>query len=212
LISLAAPTVAQMASYTVMQFVDTWMLSRLGPEAPTAGANSGIMAFSVIAFGIGILWIVNALASQAFGRKDYHQCGRFLWQGVWIGLVYSSLLVMAIPLAEPMFRAFGHPADLIPMEAAYYRIALAGASFKLVGTAFGQFLLAIDRPAPVLIAAAMGVSVNIVVAYGIVLGHFGFHSWGGLLVGWGGFWGLFGGGGGGGGGRRTWGRRWRCRC
>jgi MATE family multidrug resistance protein len=178
LLSLAAPTVAQMASYTVMQFVDTWMLSRLGPDAPTAGANSGIMAFSVIAFGVGMMWIVNALASQAYGRKDYHECGRFLWQGVWTGLVYSCLLVMAIPLAEPMFRAFGHPANLIPMESAYYRIALAGASFKLVGTAFGQFLLAIDRPLPVLGAAATGVAVNIVVAYAIVLGHFGFHSYG----------------------------------
>ena len=30
LLGLAAPTVAQMASYTLMQFIDTLMLSRVG--------------------------------------------------------------------------------------------------------------------------------------------------------------------------------------
>src|ERR1051325_11178244 len=82
LLRLALPTVAQMASYTLMQFLDTWMLSRVGDRVipPTAAANSGILAFSVISLGMGVLWLVNTLVSQAFGRKDYAACGQFLWQ------------------------------------------------------------------------------------------------------------------------------------
>src|SRR3954467_15393680 len=39
LLALALPTVSQMASYTVMQFIDTWILTRLGGvTAPTAAA------------------------------------------------------------------------------------------------------------------------------------------------------------------------------
>ena len=38
LLFLAAPTVAQMASYTLMQFTDRWMLARVGDlEAAAAG-------------------------------------------------------------------------------------------------------------------------------------------------------------------------------
>src|ERR1041385_8833289 len=90
LLRLAAPTVAQMASYTVMQFLDTWMLSHTRDRiiAPTAAANSGILAFSVISLGMGVSWIVNTLVSQAYGRKEYLACGQFLWQGVWFGVIF----------------------------------------------------------------------------------------------------------------------------
>src|SRR3954451_5096947 len=89
LLRLAGPTVAQMASYTVMQFLDTWMLSRTRDRiiAPTAAANSGILAFAVISLGMGVSWIVNTLVSQSYGRKDYRACGQFLWQGVWFGFL-----------------------------------------------------------------------------------------------------------------------------
>ena len=83
LLTLAAPTVAQMLSYTLMQFVDTLMLSRVGSTQATAGGNAGLFAFSVISLGVGVLFVVNTLASQSFGRREFAECGRFLWQGIW---------------------------------------------------------------------------------------------------------------------------------
>src|SRR5436190_24334629 len=80
LLRIAGPTVAQMASYTVMQFIDTWMLSKLGTLAPTAAGNAGIIAFSFISFGFGVLMLVNSLVSQKYGRGDYRGCGQSLWQ------------------------------------------------------------------------------------------------------------------------------------
>ena len=42
LLSLALPTVAQMASYTAMQFIDTLMLAKaVGTAAPAAVSNAG---------------------------------------------------------------------------------------------------------------------------------------------------------------------------
>src|SRR6476620_5014222 len=99
LLSLAIPTVAQMASYTLMQFVDTLMLSRVGTTEATAASNSGLLGFSIISFGVGVLWVVNTLVSQAYGRKDCLSCGRYLWQGIWFGLLMSVLLVPLLPIA-----------------------------------------------------------------------------------------------------------------
>src|SRR5689334_24916133 len=91
LLRLAGPTVGQMASFTVMQFLDIWMLSRVGDRliAPTASANSGILAFAFISLGMGTLWVVNTLVSQSYGRKDYAACGQFMWQGIWFSLLLS---------------------------------------------------------------------------------------------------------------------------
>src|SRR3954465_5599592 len=65
LLLLAGPTIAQMASYTVMQFLDTWMLSRLGTAEPTAAGQASLFAWSFIGFGVGVLFCVNTLVSQS---------------------------------------------------------------------------------------------------------------------------------------------------
>ncbi len=91
---MAGPTIAQMASYTVMQFIDTWMLSRLGVIPPTAAGNAGIFAFAVISFGMGVLFLVNTLVSQKFGSKDYAHCGQSMWQGIWFSFAHIHRLLL----------------------------------------------------------------------------------------------------------------------
>src|SRR3954465_1510923 len=94
LLRLAGPTVAQMVSYTVMQFIDTWMLAKaMGPMAPAAASNAGSLSFAFIGLGIGVLVVVNTLVSQNYGQRTYANCGRYLWQGVWFALGYSVLLL-----------------------------------------------------------------------------------------------------------------------
>jgi multidrug resistance protein, MATE family len=178
LLTLAIPTVAQMASYTLMQFVDTWILSRLGTTPPTAASNSGILAFALISFGMGTVVIVNTLVSQAYGRGDRKACGSYMWQGIWLGLLMGICFFPLRLLADPIFHAFGHPLDQAAMEAAYYRIVLWTAPLKLIATAIGQFSIAIDRAAAVTAAAFVGVSINALAAWAVVLGHFGFASHG----------------------------------
>ena len=178
LLHLALPTVAQMASYTVMQFIDTWMLSRLGDADATAASNSGILAFAVVAFGLGSLVMVNTLASQASGRGEFKYCGQYLWQGIWFAFFYGLALLPLRAGARPLFLFFHHPAAQADMEITYARIVLFSAGIKLVSGSIGQFCLGIDRPNAVLVSAAFGVSVNAMVASCIVLGRFGFKSHG----------------------------------
>ena len=185
LLTLAVPTVAQMASYTVMQFIDTLMLSRVGNTEATAASNSGMFAFSIISFGVGVLWVVNTLVSQAFGRKDCDSCGRYLWQGIWFGLLMSVLLLPLLPVAPHLFGGFGHEPRLARQEAIYLQIVLGATVFKMIGTTFWQFLLATDRPVQVMIATVVGVCVNAVAAWAMLFGHLGFHPMGIAGAAWG---------------------------
>jgi MATE family multidrug resistance protein len=186
LLRLALPTIAQMLSYTTMQFLDTWMLSRVGDHInpPTAAANSGILAFSVISLGMGVLWVVNTLVSQAYGRKDYRACGQFLWQGLWFGIVFSLLPLPFLPLVPKAFAALGHEAELARMEAVYLQIVVSLAILKLVGTAFGQFLLAVDMARAAMLAAMVGVSANFVAAWIMIFGRFGVEPMGIVGAAW----------------------------
>jgi MATE family multidrug resistance protein len=174
LVALALPTVAQMVSYTLMQFIDTWMLARaLGPMAPTAASNAGSLSFAFIGFGIGVLLVVNTLVSQNYGQKNFANCGRYLWQGVWFALLFAVLLLPLMPLMPRAFAWFGHDPSLIAMERVYVYFMLASAGIKLVQTSFSQFMLATNRPGMVLISSVAGVTVNAVAAGVMIFGALG---------------------------------------
>ena len=145
LLVLALPTVAQMASYTVMHFTDTLMLSYLGLVEPTASANASLFGFAITSVGFGTLWVTNTLVSQSYGRGDRERCGQYLWQGIWFGVVYGLLMLPILPLAEPLFAAFGHEPRLAHLEATYLWITLSFTAFRLAAATMGQFLLAIVR-------------------------------------------------------------------
>src|SRR3954463_7219455 len=99
LLALALPTIVQMTSYTVMQFTDTFMLSRVSDTAATAAAQAGMVGVSLLSCGGGVLLLVNTLVSQSYGRKDFAACGRFLWQGVWVSLAFGLVTLPIVPLA-----------------------------------------------------------------------------------------------------------------
>ena len=164
LLALAGPTVAQMASYTLMQFIDTWMLASWGEVLPTAAGQAGMVAWSVLCMGIGVLSVVNTLVSQNFGSGDLARCGRYLWLGVWFCVGYW-LLILPLAWAGPaLFSAFGHEPSLVRLESAYLQIVVGAAVMKMVATAFSQFLLATDRPGAVFAASITGVGANIIAA------------------------------------------------
>jgi MATE family multidrug resistance protein len=173
LLRLAGPTVLQMASYTLMQFIDTYLLARLGTLEAAAAAMSGLFAFSLMCFGIGVLQLVNTLVSQCYGRREYTTCGKYLWQGIWFGLAWSVVLLPLIPFAGGMFRTMGHDAKLADLEAVYLRLILISTAVKMASTALGQFLLAVDRPRVVFAAAVIAVACNVFTAYAMILGKWG---------------------------------------
>src|SRR6266566_7491601 len=175
LMKLAGPTIAQMASYTVMHFIDTLMLSRVGDDAAAAQGAAGMFAFCFISFGFGVLMLVNALVSQNFGRKDYAECGRFLWQGIWWAVTFAIVILPLIPLMPRVFVLLGHESHLAALEGTYFRIVIAASMTKLVSTAVGDFLLAINRPNTVLIAAVIGVICNSSMGYFLMLSSHGPH-------------------------------------
>ena len=78
-----------------------------------------------------------------------------------------------MPAAQNVFIWMGHEPALAADEGIYLRITLAGSVFKLLGVAFGQFLLATDRPGSVLLSTVAGVSANALAAWMLIFGHGG---------------------------------------
>jgi MATE family multidrug resistance protein len=185
LLLLAIPTVAQMASYTAMHFVDTWMLARLGVREPTAAATGGMVVWSIIGFGVGVIVCVNTLVSQNFGQKDYATCGRYLWQGVWFSVLFAAATAPVILLAPRLFAWMGHEPELARMETTFFQITIAWTGVVLAAKSCGQFLIAVNRPWIVMLAAVGGVVATVGSNYFLIFGYGGFPKMGVAGAAWG---------------------------
>jgi MATE family multidrug resistance protein len=175
MLKLAAPMVVTTISVTIMQFVDRFMVSRLGTEALAAVLPAGIVSFVPGSFAMGVMTSLNTFVSQSLGRGDKKNCSNYFWQVIYAGVVYF-VVVLAImwPAAPWIFKVMGQPPEVAAMEVIYFRIMLYAQILAIINSASSQFFMGIHRPAITMCAALCGQVVNIIVNYLLIFGKFGF--------------------------------------
>ena len=96
LFRLALPLAAAQAGTQLMGLVDVAVLGRLGARelAGSGLANAVFFAFSVM--GMGMVFGVDPLIAQAVGAGDRMRARRVLWQGIWLSLIVSAVLIAAL--------------------------------------------------------------------------------------------------------------------
>src|SRR4030042_5055839 len=77
MLKLAAPMVVTTISFTIMQFVDRFMVSRLGTNALAAILPASFVSFLPGAFAMGSLASLNTFVSQSLGRGERKDCSNY---------------------------------------------------------------------------------------------------------------------------------------
>jgi len=188
MLKLAAPMVVTNISFTVMQFVDRFMVSRLGTEALAAILPAGIISFVPASFALGVMTSVNTFVSQSLGRGQKKDCSSYCWQAIYMGLAYLVLVAAIMwPAAPWIFRTLGHEPAVVNLEVIYFRIMLYTQFLSVFTWASSQFFMGVHRPIITMYAAVVGQVVNIAANYVLIFGNFGFPAMGVAGAGWGTF-------------------------
>ncbi|MFA5554261.1 MAG: MATE family efflux transporter [Phycisphaerae bacterium] len=191
MLRLAGPMVITNISFTIMQFIDRLMISRVGTSALAAIWPAVMVSFLPSGFLLGVLTSVNTFVSQCFGRKQYNDCANYCWQSVNLGLVYSVISLMIFwPAAGWIFRMMGQPESIIPMQVTYLRIMLYCQFLAVFIWSSTQFFMGIHRPIITMWAAIIEQIINVFCNYVLIFGHFGFPQMGLAGAGWGTFIGM----------------------
>jgi MATE family multidrug resistance protein len=191
MLKLSAPMVIATISFTIMQFVDRFMVSRLGTDALAAILPAGFVSFIPGGFAIGAITSLNTFVSQSLGRGDKKDCSNYFWQAVYMGLVFFAVVVVIMwPAAPWIFKMMGHPPAVVGMEVIYLRIMLYAQIMAVINWASGQFFMGIHRPVITMFASLCGQVVNVAANYVLIFGKFGFPKMGIAGAGWGTFMGI----------------------
>jgi len=186
MLRLSTPVIISTLSFTVMQFVDRLMVSRLGTDALAAMLPATFVGMLPSGFALGAMSSLNTFVSQGFGRGERSECSSYFWQMVYMGMVYCLLAVTILwPAAPLIFAVMGQPPGVADLEVVYFRILLYAHVAAVINWASNQFFMGIHRPLVTMLSALCGQAVNIAANYVLIFGRFGLPAMGIAGAGWG---------------------------
>lgn len=178
LLCLSGPIIATNISRTLMSLVDFIMVSQLGRDAQAAIMPAGLVLWTLIGFGMGLVSIVNTFVAQALGSSSHKNCGAYAWQGLYLSLAQSALVLPMWFLVDPLFAWADHGQTIRPMEAAYTKIGLLGIGPTVAAAALSHFFTGVHRPMVGFVTALISNVFNVVANYALIFGHWGFPAMG----------------------------------
>src|SRR5262252_130708 len=116
---LALPLVIAEVGWMSMGIVDTIMVGRLPDSAIAIGATGlgQSLYHSVAIFGGGLLLGMDTFVAHAFGREDLEDGRHSLVNGLFLALILTPILMLAVSFWPALMRRFGISPELVePMR------------------------------------------------------------------------------------------------
>ena len=113
--------------------VDAYMVGRLphGAEAIAASSLGNTIFYAVVFFGVGLLYGLDTLVSQAFGRNDREGALRCFLQSLWLVVLWTPATLLILLATGPILRWDGiEPA--LAASTVHYMTALAWSTVPLL--------------------------------------------------------------------------------
>jgi multidrug resistance protein, MATE family len=172
-LALGLPLIGAQLAQNGIHVTDIVIIGRIGTNELAAMVLAAQFYFTIFIFGSGFAAAVVPLAAQAFARGDVQQVRRAVRMGLWVVFAFSALVMPLIYVSEPILLALGQDPHVSRLAASYLHIGGWGMFPALGFMVLRSFLSAVGRAGFVLYVTLIVLVVNAVLAYALVLGHFG---------------------------------------
>ena len=174
IILLAWPVMAEMFLQTLAQMVDMAMVGRLGQAAIAAVGLSFRPMFVGQSVFLGLGVATTALVARFIGAKDERMANRTAAQA----LLSSSLLAFGLALfaftfAKQIALFMGAKDEVIALSVDYLRAFSPGLFFLMLANVMTSSLRAAGDTKTSFYAGMVANSLNVVLNYTLIFGHFG---------------------------------------
>jgi putative MATE family efflux protein len=137
------PVVGGMIAMMSFNLVDTWFISRLGPEPLAAVSFTFPVVFAVISLAIGLGIGTSAVVARRLGQGDIEAVRRRATDAALLALAVGvGLTLLGLVTLEPLFRLLGADAALLPHIRDYMGIWYLGAAAVIVPRVLNSVLRA----------------------------------------------------------------------
>jgi len=173
MLRLAFPVVVVQLGLMGMGTVDTIMVGHLSAEANAAVALGNLYFFALAVFGMGTLMALDPIISQAVGAGDRAAVARGVQRGVVIAAVVSVFLSLLLLPAEPLLRALGQPAEVVPDAGAYALATIPGTPPFFIFVVLRQSLQAMQKMRAIVLSIVVANVANAALNWVLIYGNLG---------------------------------------
>ncbi|MGG1312679.1 MULTISPECIES: MATE family efflux transporter [Cohnella] len=179
ILALAVPAMIENILQTIVGFVDTLFVSKLGlVEVTAVGVTNAILAVYLaifLAVGTG----TSALIAKSVGAGDLDKAKAIARHSTWISASLGILIgVITFFFAEPLLRLMGSEPSVLAEGIVYFRIVAVPSIFISLMTIFGSILRAAgDTKTPMKVGVWINV-IHIALDYILIFGFFAFPGFG----------------------------------
>jgi MATE family multidrug resistance protein len=178
LTQLAIPVVLSELGWMAQGVVDTIMVGRLGPAAIGAVAVGNAVFYTPSLFGIGLLLSLDTMVAQAYGRKDYDDCHRWLAQGIYLAAAITPILMILIAGASFLYGRVGITPEVAAPAGSYLRILNWSILPLLIYGASRRYLQGVGQVRVITLTYIAANLLNWGGNWVLIYGHFGFPAMG----------------------------------
>jgi len=170
---LAAPVTAVQIGLMSMGAVDTIMVGRVSATDLAAVAIGNLYFFAIAVFGMGMLFALDPVISQAVGADDVPGVARGVQRaGLIAGVLSLGAMALLVP-AGPMLTLARQPAEVVPVADAYAHGLIPGIVPFYAFVVFRQTLQAMGRVRPIVITVLAANAVNAGLNWVLIFGNLG---------------------------------------
>lgn len=184
LLNLAWPLIISNSFWTAQIVAQRILLSRSSVEAIGAGMAAAMMFWSALSLFQYTVNYATTFVAQYTGAGQPARVGAVVGQALWLAVFFGLGFLALLPLAGPLTDLVGHAPELRHLEGTYFRCLCFSALPFLVGAAVNSFFAGRGDSRTVLALNAVGLSVDVALAYVLIDGRLGFEPMGIAGAGW----------------------------
>lgn len=172
--ALAAPVVVEQLFRSAVYFADAWMVSGLGKPQLAAVSLAGVFLWRVTETFACTQHSVAAYVARRWGGHQYAEASAALARGVAIAFAIGTVVaLLSFPLLRGFFTLMQTPPEVVTPALHYTWSVMAVFPLTLVYFNLGTALRATGNTrTPTIVAIAVN-SLNVLLNYVLIFGHFG---------------------------------------
>lgn len=173
LMRLALPLILSSSFLTLQITIDRALLSRYSSEAVAAAMPAALLYWTFLTLVQNTASYATTFVAQYTGAKRPERVGPAIWQALYFSLAAGTAFLGLIPLAKPLIHQGGHAPAIEILEIRYFQILCLAAFPALIVASTNSFFAGRGDSWTVLIIDGVGLSVNTLLAYLLIFGHWG---------------------------------------
>ncbi len=178
LLRLAGPIVAVQVGGMLMGVVDTMVMGHVSATELAATALGNLYYFGLNGLGMGIVWAIDPIVSQAMGARDHERAALGIQRGVVLGVVLGVIMSLLCLPAGWVFSVLRQDAAVVPRATAFVHTSAVSLVFMLTYITLRQCLQAMKHTEAILRTVIVGNVVNLALNLVLVFGRFGLPAMG----------------------------------